>query len=71
MESTYLASWSAYGDAASLREAFELAAPLAELHVSGAWRRLQSLYEPGVYGFVDNGVQRHLELALAATDATA
>jgi Ser/Thr protein kinase RdoA (MazF antagonist) len=68
MESAYLASWSAFGDAASLRAAFELAAPLTELHLAITWRRLLPIFEPGVYAFVDRGVQRHLELALAATD---
>ena len=71
METAYLASWSAYGDAGALREAFALAAPLAELHLSISWWRLRPIFEPNVYRFVDNGVQRHLELALAVTDATA
>ena len=71
MESAYLASWSAFGDAAVLRDAFAAAAPLAELHLSISWRRLRPIFEPGVYRFVDNGVQRHLELALAATEAMA
>jgi Ser/Thr protein kinase RdoA (MazF antagonist) len=69
MEEAYLATWSASGDSATLRAALKLAAPLSELHVSLAWRRLLTVFEPNVYGFVDTGVQRHLELALAATDA--
>ena len=41
--------------------------PLTELHLSITWRRLQGLFEAdGAYPFVDSGVQRHLELALAA-----
>ena len=70
MEAAYLDAWSAYADPAALREAFELAAPLAELHLSVSWRRLLAIFEPNVFGFVDTGVQRHLELALAATPTT-
>jgi aminoglycoside/choline kinase family phosphotransferase len=71
MESAYLESWSGYADHASLRDALRLAAPLTELHLSISWQRLMPIFEPGVYRFVDTGVQRHLELALAATDPTA
>lgn len=71
MEAAYLESWSAFGDAASLRTAFVLAAPLTELHLSISWRRIQAIFEPNVYPIVDTGVQRHLELALAATEAEA
>jgi hypothetical protein len=71
MESAYLESWSGYADHASLRDALRLAAPLTELHLSISWQRLMPIFEPGVYRFVDTGVQRHLELALAATDPPA
>jgi hypothetical protein len=63
-------AWSAFGDRASIREALSWSEPLTELHLSITWRRLQGLFEAdGAYPFVDSGVQRHLELALAAIDA--
>ena len=63
-------AWSAFGDRASVREALAWSEPLTELHLSITWRRLQGLFEAdGAYPFVDSGVQRHLELALAAIDA--
>jgi len=39
-----------------------------ESHVAITWRRLAAIFEPGSLAFVDRGVQRHLEMALAATD---
>jgi hypothetical protein len=64
-----VAAWSAVGDRASVREALAWSEPLTELHLSITWRRLQGLFEAdGAYPFVDSGVQRHLELVLAALD---
>jgi hypothetical protein len=65
-----VAAWSAFGDRASVRESLAWSGPLTELHLSISWRRLQALFEEdGAYPFVDSGVQRHLELAVAAIDA--
>jgi hypothetical protein len=65
-----VAAWSSFGDPASIRQALAWSEPLTELHLSISWRRLRGLFEAdGAYPFVDNGVQRHLELALAALDA--
>jgi len=65
-----VAAWSAFGGPASIRQALAWSEPLTELHLSITWRRLQGLFEAdGAYPFVDSGVQRHLELALAAVDA--
>jgi len=68
MCAAYLGTWREFGDPASLRNALDWAAPLSELHVSISWRRIAAVFEPGAFPFVDDGVQRHLEAALAATD---
>jgi Ser/Thr protein kinase RdoA (MazF antagonist) len=70
LRETVVTAWSAFGDRGSIREALAWSEPLTELHLSITWRRLQGMFEEdGAYPFVDSGVQRHLEQALAAIDA--
>ncbi len=67
MRSAYLATWADHADEGILRQALDWSAPLTELHLAITWRRLQGIFRDGAYPFVDTGVQRHLEFALAAT----
>jgi hypothetical protein len=72
MRAAYLEAWADYAEQPVLREALAKAEPLTQLHLSITWRRLTAVFEPdGAYPFVDTGVQRHLERALAATEALA
>ena len=68
MRQAYVDAWANWADPASLRESLRLAELLMEFHVAITWRRLAAIFEPGSLAFVDRGVQRHLEAALAATD---
>jgi len=68
MRSAYLAAWSDLADLGTLREALAWSAPLTELHLAITWRRLQAIFEPDTWQFVDSGVERHLRIALDATD---
>ena len=66
----YLETWREYADLPILRQALDWAAPLAELHLAISWRRIRTAFEPdGAFPFVDTGAQRHLEYALASTEA--
>src|SRR5262249_19356494 len=69
MRSAYLAEWSDVADPATLQAALRWSAPLTELHLSISWRRPRATFEPdGGFPFVDAGVERHLRMALGATD---
>ena len=68
MRTAFIATWADHGDEPSLRQALRWSEPLTELHLAITWRRLQGIFVDGAYPFVDTGVQRHLEFALAATD---
>jgi len=68
MRNAYLDAWADHADAGTLHGMLRTAELLTELHLSIIWRRLQAVFErDGAYPFVDSGVQRHLEFALAAT----
>ena len=68
MRNAYLDAWADHADAGTLHGMLRTAELLTELHLSIIWRRLQAVFEQdGAYPFVDSGVQRHLEFALAAT----
>jgi Phosphotransferase enzyme family len=70
MRKAYLAAWADYADPAELRTLLAWATPLTELHLAITWRRLKAIFESDVpFPFVDGGVQRHLEFALAATES--
>jgi hypothetical protein len=69
MRSAYLAAWAEWADGPTLRQSLRWAELLMEFHVAITWRRLTAIFEPGSHSFVDQGAQRHLEMALAATDA--
>jgi hypothetical protein len=68
MRQAYVDAWANWANPASLRDSLRLAELLMEFHVAITWRRLAAIFEPGSLAFVDRGVQRHLEAALAATD---
>jgi phosphotransferase family enzyme len=68
MRATYADAWSDFADARTLRALLADAEILSELHISITWRHLQAVFEPDVFPFVDSGVQRHLEYALAAAE---
>jgi hypothetical protein len=70
MRSAFVSAWAAFGDTATLRALLTAAEILGELHYAISWRRLQAIFEPGVFPVVDTGVQRHLEYALAASEET-
>jgi hypothetical protein len=69
MRSAYLAAWADWADPSTMLESLRWAELLMEFHVAITWRRLAAIFEPGSHAFVDRGAQRHLEMALAATDA--
>ena len=69
MRAAYVDAWAGWADAATLRDSLRWAELLMEFHVAISWRRLAAIFEPGAFAFVDRGAQRHLEMALAATDA--
>jgi hypothetical protein len=69
MRAQYVTAWSEFADPEELRTLLADAEILSELNLAISWRHLQTVFEPGVFPFVDSGVQRHLELAYAATQA--
>ncbi len=69
MRERYLETWADHADAHTLREVLRDTGPLAELQLAGTWRRLQAIFEPDhAFPFVERGLERHLELALAAAE---
>jgi phosphotransferase family enzyme len=72
MRGAYVEAWADHAEEPVLRDALAKAELLTELHLSITWRRLSAVFEAdGAYPFVDAGVQRHLELALAAVEGRA
>ncbi|HEX5014799.1 MAG TPA: aminoglycoside phosphotransferase family protein [Candidatus Limnocylindrales bacterium] len=69
MRRAYLDAWAGWADPSSLHEHLRSAELLMEFHVAISWRRLTAIFEPGAHAFAERGVHRHLEMALAATDA--